>query len=91
MLGGDIIQEINGESITTAEQHAETLKKLKVGDVVELSILRDGTSHKILATVQERPRAPALSSKAKGQEETTAPPIKHQSGEVRTATREIRF
>ncbi|HEY3196462.1 MAG TPA: trypsin-like peptidase domain-containing protein [Nitrospirales bacterium] len=91
VLGGDIIQEINGESITTAEQHAETLKKLKVGDDVELSILREGTSHKILATVQERPRAQALSSKAKGQEETSGPPIKHQAGEAKTTSRKIRF
>ena len=91
MLGGDIIQEINGESITTAEQHAETLKKLKVGDDVELSIVREGADQKILATVQERPRAQALSSKAKEQEEITGPPIKHQGGEARTASREIRF
>ena len=91
VLGGDIIQEINGESITTAEQHAETLKKLKVGDVVELSIVREGTDQKILATVQERPRAQTLGSKAKGQEEITGPPIKHQGGEARTAARKIRF
>jgi serine protease Do len=91
VLGGDIIQEINGEDVTTAEQHAETLKKLKVGDVVELSIVRDGAPHKILATVQERPRAQALSSKAKGQEEITTPPFKHQGGEARTPSREIRF
>ena len=91
VLGGDIIQEINGESITTAEQHAETLKKLKVGDVVELSIVREGADQKILATVQERPRAQALSSKAKGQEEITGPPIKHQGGEARIASRQIRF
>jgi serine protease Do len=91
VLGGDIIQEINGEDVTTAEQHAETLKKLKVGDVVELSIVRDGARHKILATVQERPRAQALSSKAKGQEEITGPPFKHQAGEARTSSREIRF
>ena len=91
MLGGDIIQEINGEDVTTADQHAETLKKLKVGDVVELSIVRDGARQKILATVQERPRAQTLGSKAKGQEEITAPSITHQGGEARTASREIRF
>ena len=91
VLGGDIIQEINGQDITSAEQHAEILKKMKVGDLVELSIVRDGTRHKILATVQERPRTQILSNKLKGEEEITGPSFKYQSGEASTPSRKIRF
>jgi S1-C subfamily serine protease len=91
VLGGDIIQDVNGEDVRTVQQHAKTLKKLKIGDVVELSIVRNGTPGKILATVHERPRAQALDSKVKGQDEMTGPPIERQGGEVRKASRAIRF
>ena len=91
VLGGDIIQEVNGEDVRTTQQHAKTLRNMKIGDVVELSIVRNGAPRKILATVQERPRAQALDSKVKGQEEMPGPPIEHQRGEVRNASRAIRF
>jgi serine protease Do len=90
VLGGDIIQEINGEDVRTAQQHPKILRNMKIGDVVELSIVRNGAPGKILATVQERPRAQSL-DKVKGQEEMPGPPIEQQRGEVRNASRAIRF
>jgi S1-C subfamily serine protease len=90
VLGGDIIQKINDQDVETPEQQAEIFKKLKVGEVIQLSIVRDGTHQKLQATLQERLRAQGLENKTKTQEELTAPPIKRQ-GAAYSESRPIDF
>ena len=89
VLGGDIIQEINGHDVRTYQEHADVIKNLKVGETIELSILRGTERQKLRATVQERPHAQALENKSKGQQEMTAP-IKRQ-GAAHAASRPINF
>ena len=59
ILGGDIIQAINGIYMTKEDQHEELFKALSVNQEVELTVLREGTSHTVLVTLQERPRPAA--------------------------------
>jgi serine protease Do len=59
VLGGDIIQSVNGIDLTKDEQHDDMVKSLSVNQKVELTVLRDGTSHTIFVTLQERPRPAA--------------------------------
>jgi serine protease Do len=90
VLGGDIIQEINGHDVKTYQEHADVLKNLRVGETIELSILRGTVPQTLRATVQERPRTQALENKSKGQQDMTAPSIKRQ-GAAHVESRPINF
>ena len=90
VLGGDIIEEINGHDVKTFQEHANMIKSLRVGETIELSILRGAGRQKLRATVQERPRAQALENKFKGQQEMTAPSITRQ-GAAHAESRLLKF
>jgi S1-C subfamily serine protease len=62
VLGGDIIQNVNGHDLTQGEQYQEIIKELAVSQDIEVSILRDGQLQQIRVTLQERPRSPSLDS-----------------------------
>lgn len=56
-VGGDIITAINGEPMTSLQEltvHLET--KTRVGDTVEVTIIRDGEEQSVQVTLQERPQ-----------------------------------
>jgi len=56
-LGGDIITAINGEPMTGSEQFTTYLEtETRVGDVVEVTIVRDEEELSVQATLTERPR-----------------------------------
>jgi S1-C subfamily serine protease len=63
ILGGDIIQEVNGMDIKTPRKFATVMNGLKVGQTIDLSIVRDGTARKLRVTLEERPRPPQFEGK----------------------------
>ncbi|WP_447973124.1 S1C family serine protease [Nitrospira sp. Kam-Ns4a] len=59
VLGGDILKAVNGMELRTPEQYRNAFKGLKVGQTVDLSIVRNGARQTVRATLEERPRASA--------------------------------
>jgi S1-C subfamily serine protease len=59
VLGGDIVRSVNGVEMQTPEQYLTAFKSLKVGQAVELVIIRNGSRQTLRATPEERPQ-PAL-------------------------------
>jgi serine protease Do len=59
VLGGDIIQAVNGHDLTVGEQYQEVIKGLAVNQNIELTVLRDGKLQNVPVTLKERPRPPA--------------------------------
>jgi S1-C subfamily serine protease len=56
-LGGDIITAINGEPMTDSQELTVYLEtQTQVGDVVEVTIVRDGEEQNVQVTLAERPR-----------------------------------
>jgi len=51
---GDIITSINGASMRDAGELRNTIGMLRVGDKVEIGLLRDGKSRKVTALIAER-------------------------------------
>ena len=51
---GDIITSINGVSMKDAGELRNTIGMLRVGDKVEIGLLRDGKSRKVVALIAER-------------------------------------
>ncbi len=56
ILGGDIVRSINGRQVKTSEEANKVFKSLRVGQEVDLEIIREGDFHKVQLTVQERPQ-----------------------------------
>jgi len=61
VLGGDIVQAVNGLEITTAEEYAAILKTIEIGQVVTLRVLRNGSYLNVDATIEEHPQTPTVS------------------------------
>ena len=55
MLGGDVIQTIDGEKIESAEELSAAIMEHEPGDEVTLGIVRDGAAMQLKATLAERP------------------------------------
>jgi S1-C subfamily serine protease len=55
MVGGDVITVLDGENIESMDQLAQAVGAKKVGDTVELTVLRDGKEVQVTATLAERP------------------------------------
>jgi Do/DeqQ family serine protease len=51
---GDIITSINGVTMKDASELRNTIGMLRIGDKVEIGLLRDGRQHKVTALVAER-------------------------------------
>ncbi len=51
--GGDVVTAIDGKPLATIEQLARTVDGYNVGDKVKLSVVRDGKSMELTATLQE--------------------------------------
>jgi S1-C subfamily serine protease len=55
-VGGDILMEINGQSVTAVEQLDTLLEdNYRVGDLVTLQLLRDGQEFQVEVTLTEQP------------------------------------
>lgn len=54
-VGGDIITAIDSSPIQTIEDLRSTLAKMESGDVIEITILRNGEEQKLDITLAERP------------------------------------
>jgi S1-C subfamily serine protease len=56
-VGGDIITAVNGEPVTTFQELTVYLEtKTRVGDTIELTLVRDGQQVSVEATLAERPQ-----------------------------------
>jgi len=55
VFGGDIIQSVDGHGVKTPTEFMKVLHTFKVGQVVELSIIREGTPLTIRTALEERP------------------------------------
>ena len=55
ILGGDIITEIEGIPIRSAEDYFKAVTSLKVGQEISLTLFRDGQTRTIRVTLAERP------------------------------------
>lgn len=55
ILGGDLITEINGERVTGIEEIQNVLDASRVGDAVELAVLRGGQTVRMTVTLGENP------------------------------------
>ncbi len=55
VLGGDIITEVNGVSIRTLEDATAAVRALKIGETVDVTLLRGGREVKVSAQIEERP------------------------------------
>jgi serine protease Do/serine protease DegQ len=51
---GDIITSINGVTMKDATELRNTIGMLRIGDKVEIGLLRDGKPHKVMALIAER-------------------------------------
>jgi putative serine protease PepD len=57
VLGGDVIQAIDGKEIASAEELAAVITEHAPGDEITLTIVRDGATQQVKATLAERPSA----------------------------------
>jgi len=55
MVGGDVITVLDGENVESMEQLVQDVGSKKIGDKVELTVLRDGREVEVTATLAERP------------------------------------
>jgi serine protease Do len=58
VLGGDIITEINGQSLSDSTRFARLVNSLKVGDTVQLTLYRERETRKVEFRLLERPVLP---------------------------------
>jgi putative serine protease PepD len=56
LVGGDIIYAINGKVLKTTEELVTFVESKKPGDVVKLTIIRNGTMKDVKVTLEEKPR-----------------------------------
>ncbi len=58
LLGGDLITGVNGVSASKPDRFFATLRDLKIGDSVHLSLSREGAAMEVEYTIEERPILP---------------------------------
>ena len=58
LLGGDIITQVNGETVDTPERLTTAMRRLKVGDTVRLTLFREGQTRDVEFVLPERPVLP---------------------------------
>jgi len=58
VLGGDIITEINGQSVNDPKRFIKLVSSLKVGDTVQLTLYREKETRKVEFRLLERPVLP---------------------------------
>jgi len=78
LLGGDIITHVNGRLVDTPERLTKTMRGLKVGDTVRLTLFREGKSQDVEFVLPERPFIPqdVLTHRSISPLGTIRPPVK---------------
>lgn len=56
LIGGDVITAVNGQAVTTSEELRNIIQGSSAGQEITLSILRDGQSLEVKATLAEMPQ-----------------------------------
>ncbi len=79
ILGGDIIQEVNGQDIKSPQKFSKVMQGLKVGQAIELGIVRDGTAKRIHVTLEERPRPLLPPGRPDAQRKIEVRPLKSET------------
>jgi len=59
LLGGDVITEINGQSLDQPEKFVNLIRSLKVGDKIYLTLYREEKTEKVEFDLLERPILPS--------------------------------
>ncbi len=54
-LGGDIITEVDGKKVAEMDQIVEAINEAEPGDELELTLLREGETRTVTATLDDRP------------------------------------
>ncbi len=90
VLGGDIVLAVNGQEVTTMEQHAVMLRTLEIGQTVTLRLLRNGAQQDITTTIEEHPQLSTASSQTRFQE-STGFRLMNRQGESQCRSVDIRF
>lgn len=72
VLGGDIILTLDGQSIRSAEAFSEVVKSLRVGQTIEVELLRDGERLRTSVVLAERPAGSMRSANRAGAAATGA-------------------
>ena len=57
LLAGDVIIASDGQEVITADDMVLAIRAHKVGDLMEITYLRDGEENTVLVTLVERPEA----------------------------------
>ena len=55
LTGGDVIQAIDGEAVTSAEDLVAIISRHKPGDTITLTVVGNGQTNQVQATLTERP------------------------------------
>jgi S1-C subfamily serine protease len=58
LIGGDIVTEVNATRIDSPEAFSQAVRGLKVGDAVDLRLLREGKHREVRYVLPERPLLP---------------------------------
>ena len=58
LLGGDIITDLNGQSLNDVEKFAKLIRSLKVGDKIRLKLYREKKTREVEFILPERPILP---------------------------------
>ena len=59
VLGGDILVAVNGLQVKAPEDFVKVYQALRVGQTVQLSLMRNGSPQTITVTLEEQPRPSA--------------------------------
>ncbi len=57
LTGGDVITEVDGERVLSADELRQAIDTHRPGDTVELTVLRDGEQQSVDVTLEARPAA----------------------------------
>ncbi|MGH7276021.1 MAG: S1C family serine protease [Candidatus Rokuibacteriota bacterium] len=59
LLGGDVLTVIQGTPVRTHKEYVAKVRTLKPGQLVRVTVVRDGQSRELTLAVAERPRLPS--------------------------------
>ena len=91
VLGGDIVREVNGREITTAEEFAAILNTIEIGQAVTLRVLRNGSYLDVETTIEEHPQTPTASHQTRLRKSMGFRLMSLQRWPYESSRREIRF
>jgi S1-C subfamily serine protease len=77
VLGGDILVAVNGLQVKAPEDFVKLYSALKVGQTVQLSLMRNGSRHQMTVMIEEQPQPPAGSALPKVPEPVQYRPAQH--------------